>query len=101
MRSFRLWMCLAMLIPAPLVLPVQAQDQIEGVPSVITQGLAAYRDVGMDQAFRVWLRNSPLHWEPALAAPLHQAQAAYGPLQSWEVIGQRSLANRTEVVYMV
>lgn len=101
MRSLRLWISLAVLLSTSSLLPALAQDPSPAVPPIITAGLDAYRNVGIDQAFRAWLRNSPLHWDPAMAAPLHQAQDAFGTFESWEVIGVRGLSPRTRIVYLV
>lgn len=98
----RFGFCLALLLALP-VLPSSAQNDnpTPDLPPIVTAGLDAYRNVGIEQAFRAWLRNSPLHWDPALAAPLHQAQEAFGPFESWEVIDVRAYSPRTRVAYLV
>ncbi len=101
MRSFRLSFLLLILFSVQAVLPASAQNRNAPVPPVITAGLEAYRNVGIDQAFRAWLRNSPLHWDPALAAPLHAAQEGYGTFESWDVIAARALSPTTQIVYLV
>jgi hypothetical protein len=101
MRSFRLYLCLAAIVSALVAVPAPAQNQPAGVPPVITAGLDAYRNVGIDQAFRAWLRDSPLHWDPAIAAPLHAAQEEYGTFESWDVIDVRSLSPTTRIAYLV
>lgn len=102
MRSFRLLICLAVPLFLPAARPAIAQNpNPAAVPPVITAGLDAYRNVGLDQAFRAWLRNSPLHWDPAMAAPLRAAQEQFGNFQSWDVVDVRSLSPSTRVVYLV
>jgi hypothetical protein len=102
MRSFRLCFCLAVVFLVSAVRPASAQSPpAHNLPPVIAAGLEAYRNVGLDQAFRAWLRNSPLRWEPAMAAPLHAAQEEYGTFQSWDVVLIRSLSPSTRILYLV
>ena len=103
MRSVRRFLiALALLLPVSLPRPAAAQQNPKAaLAPVITAGLEAYRNVGIDQAFRAWLRNSPLHWDPALAAPLHSAQEQFGPFQDWDVIAVRGLGSTTRIVYLV
>jgi hypothetical protein len=101
MRSFRLWFSFFVILSAQPVLPASAQNTNASLPPVITAGLDAYRNIGLDQAFRAWLRNSPLHWEAAMATPLHAAQEEFGTFESWDVISARSLSPSTQIVYLV
>lgn len=102
MQRSRRWLIgAAVILSLAAALPAPAQNPSPGVPPVITAGLDAYRNVGIDQAFRAWLRNSPLHWDPSIAAPLHAAQEEFGVFQSWDVIAVRGLAPRTRIVYLI
>lgn len=71
-----------------------------GVPEIVTAGFESYRNVGLDQAFRAWLRNSPLRWNTDMAAPLREAQDVYGPFRSFDVIQAEDLSPATRVVYV-
>lgn len=101
MRSFRLLFCLAVILSLPGAIPANAQNPNTTLPPIITAGLDSYRNVGLDQAFRAWLRNSPLHWDPAMAKPLREAQEQYGTFESWDVIDIRALSPSTQIVYLV
>lgn len=107
MRSFRLLLCLAVVFSLPATAALAAQNPSEpkaataAIPPIITAGLDSYRSAGLDQALRAWLRNSPLHWTPAIAAPLHAAQEQYGNFVSWDVIDVRELSPTTQIVYLV
>jgi hypothetical protein len=101
MRSFRLCLCLAVIFCFCTAIPAGAQNANPVLPPILTAGLDSYRNVGLDQAFRAWLRNSPLHWEPAMAAPLRAAQEQYGTFESWDVIDDHALAPTTQIVYLV
>jgi len=101
MRNLSLSICLAFLLFVPSSRPARAQGQPLGIPPVITQGLDAYRNTGLDQAFRAWMRNSPLRWTPSIAAPLQEAQQEFGAFSSWELIDIQGISPHTRVVYMV
>ena len=101
MRSLRLSFCLAAVFFLSAVIPASAQNSNTSLPPIITAGLDSYRNVGLDQAFRAWLRNSPLHWDPAMAKPLREAQEQYGTFESWDVVDVRALSPGTQIVYLV
>lgn len=100
MRSLRM-ACLAVFLLVPAALPVAAQNPNPGVPPILISGLDAYRTGGMGQAFRAWLRNSPLPWDPKMAVALHSAEQEFGPFQGWDIVDVRSLTPTTRVVYLV
>lgn len=101
MRNFSLSLCLGFLLLLPSAPTALAQSQPLGIPPVITQGLDAYRKGDLDQAFRAWLRNSPIRWSSSIAAPLQEAQQEFGAFEAWELVDVRGVSPKTRIVSMV
>jgi hypothetical protein len=99
----------AMLLIAPGALHAQTSNSPsavhnDDVPAFIVAGMNAYKEKGPDEAFKVWIQNSPIDGSKdamAQADVLRQVQDYYGAFRGFDVIGKRELGPRSRILYLV
>ena len=75
------------------------------VPSIIKEGFDAYKEKGVAAGFDTWLRGSAMEGDTtsklSILGGMTQVEAAYGKMESYEVIGTFFPAARLQRVYTV
>ncbi|MBW8781545.1 MAG: hypothetical protein JF599_06630 [Verrucomicrobia bacterium] len=87
-----------------VALPAVRAEVRPPVPELISQGLNAYAQTGLNAALQIWLQNSLLDRNTLLKTELgvlKQADATYGLFESGEVMRQVSITPRVTRVYLV
>ena len=92
-----------------LCLPVAAQTAsspaLADVPTLITDGFAAYAKSGSDSAMDVWCKGSPMESDlttrMTTASNLTKFEGAYGKYIGWELVKVYTLTPSTKVVFAV
>ncbi len=80
--------------------PARAQ-----LPRLVTDGFETYIANGVAEGLNAWLRGSPLQDDAAarqaVTGVLTQAEAAYGKVQGYDVIGEVELSGRVRRIYAI
>jgi hypothetical protein len=74
-------------------------------PSIIGEGFEKYKDKGASEALAIWTRGSALEGDTTsrlnVIGPIAQIEAAYGPMESYEILATYSPSARLRRVYAV
>ena len=83
---------------------MSAPSYAEEVPAIVTQGLDAYKASTYTEAFRVWLKGSPLDADKTTAMNLlgafTQIESAYGKFTGYDILRIVALSRSTIRVYV-
>jgi len=107
MRKFSLVLFTCALLFGQLALAAPSdkpKTAVDDLPSIITNGLQAYKDKGPEEAVKTWIKGGPLDGsKDALSQSnsLRQIQDYYGAYQSFEAVSDKSLSPRTRIIYLV
>lgn len=75
----------------------------EELPTVITQGLTAYKETGADAAIQAWLVGSPMEGDKdalSQSSILHQIEGFYGKYTGFEVIKDVDITSSSRMHYI-
>jgi hypothetical protein len=74
-------------------------------PSIVTNGFEKYKEKGASEALSTWLKDSALEGDTTtklnMIGGISQIEAAYGPMESYEIIATFSPTSRLRRVYAV
>ena len=81
-----------------------AQDQKQEIPNIIKSGLNAYKEKGVQEVLKIWLKGSPLEGSKEALSQSNsfkQIEDMYGKYESYEVLKVNQLGIRTQQIYLV
>jgi len=102
-KIFTLLACL-LAFCTPLAAQI-ASVAVTDVPSIVTDGFAAYAKGGSDAALTVWCKGSPMEADLTIrmntANNLTKFEGAYGKYLGWELVKVYTLTPSNKVVFAV
>jgi hypothetical protein len=96
---------LSLALFAPLSAQMIVSPDKADVPTIVTDGFAAYAKDGSDAAINVWCKGSPMEADltnrMTTASNLTKFEGAYGKYIGWELVKVYTLTPSTKVVFAV
>jgi hypothetical protein len=75
------------------------------IPSIVTDGLAAYQKSGGQAALKVWLKGSPMESDTTTTMQMNglfsQIDTVYGKMIGFDSVRVVRISNSTERIYLV
>jgi hypothetical protein len=77
------------LLPVLLLIGLPLPSFALEVPEIVTKGLEAYQETRYEEAFQIWLKNSPLENDKTsytnIKGSFTQIEAGYGRMVGYEI----------------